>query len=157
MNALATTPAACANVYQQQYQMAQFFQRYYPRDTVGINDIGAVSWFASSHIFDIAGLASQDVTELWRRGAMTPQALDAVAARHDVKAVAMYVRVFARIIPPTWQRVGEWRIGNRVGVSEDTVVFFARTPEEAKRLRESLDAYRAQLPAGVEYVRAPRS
>jgi len=153
VNALVMTPAASANVYQQQYQMARFFQRFYPREAVAINDIGAVSWFGTSRVFDIAGLASQEVMELWRHGTMTPQALDAAAARQNVSAVAMYVRVFARIIPPTWQRVGEWRITNRVGVSEDTVVFFARTPADADRLRASLDAYRAQLPAGVEYVR----
>ena len=155
ISAVATTPAASANVYQQQFQMAHFFQRFYPRDTVAINDIGAVSWLASSRILDIAGLASQDVTELWRQGTMTPQALDAVAARHDVKAVAMYVRVFARVIPPSWRRVGEWRIANRVGVSEDTVVFFARSSDQAGRLRAALDAYRAMLPAQVQYVRVP--
>lgn len=155
LGAAARTPAASANVYEQQYQLGLFFRRFYPNATVGINDIGAVSWLGPTRIFDIGGLASQDVTETWRKGEMSASALEQLARNHDVKAVAMYVTVFRNIIPETWHRVGEWRIPERVSVSEDTVVFFARSSADALELRSALQAFSSALPADVEFRLAP--
>ena len=151
LGAAAKTPAASANVYEQQYQLGLFFRRFYPDATIGINDIGAVSWLGPSRIFDIAGLASQDVTETWRKGEMTAATLERLARSHDVKAVAMYVTVFHRIVPGSWHPVGEWRIRDRVSVSEDTVVFLARSAEDAAKLQGALEAFSSALPEGVEF------
>ena len=64
----------------------------------------------------------------------------------------MYEKVFAALIPPSWTLVGRWRIENNVGVSEDTVGFFAPTPGDVKRLREALDGFAPQLPPTVRYT-----
>jgi hypothetical protein len=153
LSALAVTSGAMRNVYEQQYQMALFFRDAYPRDAIALNDIGAVSWLAPSPIVDVMGLATSEVADLKRRRQFNRDTLAALVLRHNVKAVAMYERVFAPVIPHSWQLVGEWRIPQNVGVSEDTVGFFAPTPADAARLRLALEGFKTRLPAAVQYRR----
>jgi hypothetical protein len=110
-----------------------------------------VSWLSSSPIVDVYGLATQDVADLKRHHRWNEAALESIVARRGVRAVAMYERVFEPIIPKSWTLLGEWRIQNNVGVSEDTVGFFAPTPADVPRLRAALDDYAAKLPTTVEY------
>ena len=153
LTALSATPLAMRNVFEQQYQLAQFLRRAYPDAAVAVNDIGAVSWFGGSRVVDIVGLATQDVANLKRHRQFDRQALEAVIRTGDVKAVAIYEKVFAPIIPPTWTLVGEWTITNNVAVSESTVGFFAPTEDDVIRLRKALDAYSTSLPKAVVYRR----
>ena len=152
LSALAVTPGAMRNVYEQQYQMARFFSVAYAGDTVALNDIGAVAWLSSSGIVDIYGLATQEVADLKRRGQWNEASLEALVARRHVRAIAIYDRVFAPILPASWTLVGRWQITGNVGVSEDTVGFFVAMPEDAKRLRGALDAFAPELPATVRYT-----
>jgi hypothetical protein len=151
LSAAAVTPGAMRNVFEQQYQMGQFFSEAYPDAAIAVNDIGAVAWLSRSAIVDVYGLATQEVAELKRRRAWNRSQVEALIARRDVRAVAIYEKVFAPLIPPSWTLVGEWRIQQNVGVSEDTVGFFAPAREDAQRLRSALDAYAARLPADVVY------
>ncbi len=153
LSALAVTPGAMRNVYQQQYQMALFFRDAYPMDTIALNDIGAVSWVAPSPIVDVMGLASSQIADLKRHRRFNRETLAAVMLRSNVKAIAMYEKVFAPVIPRSWQLVAEWRIPENVGVSEDTVGFYAPTAADAARLRQALDTFRPRLPLAVEYRR----
>ena len=73
LSALAVTPGAMRNVYQQQYQMALFFRDAYPMDTIALNDIGAVSWVAPSPIVDVMGLASSQIADLKRHRQVQPR------------------------------------------------------------------------------------
>jgi hypothetical protein len=68
----------------------------------------------------------------------------------------MYEKVFEPIIPRSWTLVGEWTIANNVGVSEDTVGFYAPTPADVTRLRGALDAFATALPGTVKYTAGPR-
>ena len=52
-----------------------------------------------------------------------------------------------------WRRtlVGEWTIQGNVAVSEDTVGFFAPSPEDVAALGASLDRFAPELPPSVRY------
>jgi hypothetical protein len=152
LSALATTPGATRNVYEQQYQMGMFFRDAYPAEPIAVNDIGAVGWLSSSPILDIVGLATNDVADLKRHGRLDADALRGLVAAHDARVVAMYKKVFDPIIPRQWTLVGEWTIHRNVAVSEDTVGFYAPRPEDAPRLRTALDEFARRLPPGVRYT-----
>jgi len=150
LSAVAVTPGAMRNVYQQQYQMARFFRDAYPGEAIALNDIGAVSWFAPSRIVDVMGLASPDVALLKRQRRFDRDAIDRLVRQHGVRAIAMYERVFAPIFPSDWRLVGEWKIAGNVAVSEDTVGFFAASEIDAQHLRRALASFTPNLPAGVQ-------
>lgn len=152
LNALATTVTATGNVYEQQVQLGRFFARFYPGRSIAVNDLGAVALLSSSHILDIVGLASQPVADLKRARALDAAALGRLADERGVEAIALYEDVFAPILPAQWIKVGEWTITNNVALSDDTVAFFARTAEDAVRLRTALLAYAPVLPAGVTWT-----
>ena len=118
-----------------------------------MNDIGAVSWVAPSPIVDVVGLATSEIADLKRHRQFNRETLAAVMLRNNVKAIAMYEKVFAPVIPRSWQLVAEWRIPQNVGVSEDTVGFYAPTAADAARLRQALETFGPKLPPAVEYRR----
>jgi hypothetical protein len=151
LTALATTPAAAVNVYEQQIQLGRFFAHAYPGRAIAVNDIGAVAWLSTSRILDIVGLASQPVADLKRQRALDAAALARLADERGVEAIAIYEEVFTPILPAAWVKVGEWRITGRVAVSGDTVAFFGRTAPDAVRLRAELEAFAASLPPGVTW------
>src|SRR5690606_13296949 len=59
---------ASKNIYEQQYQMARFVQKYYPKASICANDIGAMCFFSDIKLFDMFGLASKDVINLRIKG-----------------------------------------------------------------------------------------
>ena len=156
LSAVAVTPGAMRNVFEQQYQMGLFFRGAYPGDPIAVNDIGAVGWLSPSPIVDIVGLATKEVADLKRHRRFDGPALERLIAVRGVRAVAMYEKVFEPIIPRSWTLVGEWTIANNVGVSEDTVGFYAPTPADVTRLRGALDAFATALPGTVKYTAGPR-
>jgi hypothetical protein len=153
LSALSATPLAMRNLFEQQYQLARLLRQAYPDTAVAVNDIGAVSWLGTSRVIDIVGLATQDVANLKRHRRFDRRALETLVRSSDVKVVAIYEKVFAPLIPPTWILVGEWTISNNVAVSENTVGFFAPTDDDAIRLRKALDDYATSLPPAVVYRR----
>jgi hypothetical protein len=155
LSAATETPTAMGNVFEQQYQMGLFFRDNYAGTPIAINDIGAVGWMSSSPILDVYGLATQEVADKKRHGAWTAEALEALASDRGVRAVAVYERVLAPLIPSTWILVGEWRIPDNVAVSEDTVGFYAPTAVDVPRLRSALDGFVSRLPSPVTYSPGP--
>lgn len=149
LGALAATPKAVGNVYEQQVQLGRFFAKYYAGRPVAVNDLGAVAWIAPSPILDIVGLASQEVGDLKRRGSLTAAALEQLADARGVEVAAVYEDVFASILPKRWVKVGEWKIEGNVAVSGDTVAFFATEALDAERLRRSLASFQGELPPGI--------
>ena len=154
MTGLGDAPGAVGNVFEQQYQMGLFFRDAYPATPIAVNDIGAVAWLSTSPIVDVYGLATQDVADMKRHGRWNAAALESLAGQRGVRAVAIYERVLAPLIPRSWTLVGEWQIRNNVAVSEDTVGFYSPTPADVARLQQALDAFAPRLPASVAYRRA---
>jgi hypothetical protein len=155
LGALAVTPGAVQNVYEQQVQLGRFIATHYAGRPVAVNDLGAVAWLSSSPILDVVGLATQEVADLKRHGTLDAAALERLASTRDIELVAVYESVFAPILPPGWVKVGEWTIDNNVGVSGDTVAFFAPDADKAAALLRALDSFSRQLPRGVLW--APRT
>ena len=147
LQSLAVTPRATKNVFEQQVQLGRFFSRHYPGRPIAVNDIGAIAWLSSSRILDIVGLASQPVADLKRRKALDAAEMDRLTK--EVDAIAIYANIFEPIVPGSWVKVGEWTITDVVGVSGETVTFFAPDAPRAARLDAALRDDASELPPGV--------
>ncbi len=144
--ALAKTPQASTNIFEQQYQMGLFLREFYPGKAVAARDIGAINYLADIDCLDIWGLTSMEVARAKRGEYYSPHTVHEIAKAMDVKIGIVYDEWF---IPPSWINVGEWTISNNVACGDDRVVFYAVDPLEMDRLADNLRAFSSRLPKGV--------
>ena len=149
VQAAVETPRACRNVYEQQYQMGLFLARHFPGATVMANDVGAVSYLADVHLVDLYGLATRETAAARRAGRLDRPFLEDLSARVRPEVVVVYRSWFADAIPASWIEVGTWRASEKVVVADRTVSFLAPDEPAARRLRDALASFQAELPPRV--------
>lgn len=151
--ALMILPAGIDNIYQQQYQMGRFLQRYYAGETVAVNDIGAVSYLGEVRTLDIWGLANKEVARARQGDYYDSNWIAALAAAEQTTIAILYADWFESKkiegVPAHWKSAGEWRIANRVVSGGDTVTFYAVEPSAWQPLVANLQAFASRLPDGV--------
>ena len=152
IEAIARTPDASQNIYEQQFQMARFVRDHLTDKNVALNDIGAVSFFSQSRVVDLAGLATLDVAELRRRKAFDTAMIDQVTRSHDVDVALLYPEYFkgTTALPAHWIEVQRWHIENRASAAFDVVGIYAATTEAVEPLAGRLNNFTASLPATVQ-------
>jgi hypothetical protein len=151
--AVAGFQIAAYNVFEQQYQMAGFLNRYYNGASIAANDVGAINYVNDLHCLDLVGLCNRNVFGLKRRRAFDTQAMDALTAAAHVRVALVYPTWFdgkaGPAIPANWTPVGEWHVTDNGFLGGDTVTFYAVQPAETEYLAWSLRDFSSRLPAGV--------
>lgn len=144
------------DIHAQQYQMAQFLGRFYGHQTIGLNDIGMVSWAGKNRVLDFWGLADNEIASMRMKSELTPDQMRRLAADRGVEVVAIYSHWFLREkgLPEQWQLVGRWQILSEIqtNAASNAVDFFATSPAAAETLRANLQAFSQQLPAHVKVI-----
>ncbi|MDB9311794.1 hypothetical protein PN462_01675 [Spirulina sp. CS-785/01] len=146
-NAFTQSLQATTNIYEQQYQMGQFVQKYYQGEAIVAHDIGAISYLGNPQLLDVAGLGTNEITGLIINQKMTDKILQQLAQKHNSKIAVIYE---SNIIPSQWEKVGEWQITNNVIALRDTVIFYAVDPQETQKLITNLQDYSQHLPDTVQ-------
>ncbi len=145
---------ATSNIYGQQYQMGLFLKKYYSNQIVAVNDIGAVSFLADIHCFDVWGLVTKEIGDLKLNKNFTPENIARVTQQSGAGIAVVYDQ-FIRLAefegnrPKKWTKVGQWRIPHNVACARDTVSFFALKESEAPWLIQNLREFVPQLPPEV--------
>ncbi|MEP6466681.1 MAG: hypothetical protein ABJB05_10270, partial [Parafilimonas sp.] len=140
---------ACINIYEQQYQMANFVNAYYNTDTIAVNDIGAVSFFNKSRVIDLWGLANMQVAKAKKDNYDTPAFLDSLTNSDHVNIAIVYDSWFDSSLLRNWQKVATWQIQNNVICGDATVSFYALKPENETSLKTNLAAFQKALPKDI--------
>lgn len=122
--------------YLEQYQTAQFLQRYYPRDAVIVNDLGAVTYYTEARILDLVGLGDIEPLRIMRRSAYTSRDVVAWTAPYQpsIAIVSLNWSVVRPLIPPEWVRVAIVE----VPPNRHPVGYYAVDPKQAWTLRGSV-------------------
>jgi hypothetical protein len=151
--AAMTTPRASREIYEQQYQMAQFLAAYYKEGSVAANDIGAITFFTSIRCLDLTGLANRAIGRRSYHGIYTTADMEAEAQRMGTQIAVVYDEWFGRGVlpklPAAWRRVGAWRTPDPVVLGSDEVSFYAVAPGEADELERRLREFSPRLPQRV--------
>jgi hypothetical protein len=149
--ALYDTPIAMKNSYDQQCQMAAFVQRYYRGSTVGVNDIGAVSFLAQAHVIDLWGLAHHTIYKARLAGQFDTKLLQRVCDEEKVQMAMVYDEWFVGNLglPPNWRRVGFLRIENNLVCASGVVSFYAVNAAAAAKMTREFREFAACVPADV--------
>jgi hypothetical protein len=145
---LFTTPIACNNIYQQQYQMHRFLSEYWDAPAA-VNDLGWTSYRNDRYVLDLYGLGNlQQVIEAKRDGG---DWMTRLARQHDVSFAMIYPRLVGE--PPAgWIPLGELHLGRTNYSAFDPMVsFFALDAATADRARRLLPEFQKTLPVGVRF------
>ena len=164
---MRATPRAMADIYHQQYQMAEFFRTYYPHGHIAVNDVGAISYYSDPYLTDLVGLGSTEI--LRARLATLPRgdldydfpqndAAQAVVRKNHIEVVAVYDDWFGfrqDHIPPGWIRVGAWRVPERTVLGGYVVSFYGVGSDNAVRLKSNLAEFHGRLPQEIARLALP--
>ena len=145
------TPQATTNIYEQQYQMGLFLNKFFQGESVAANDIGAINYLSDIKCLDLWGLGSLEVAKLIIHGKYDTQEIYDLARQKKVKIAVVYDHWFKAYggLPPAWIKVGEWKISNNVICGGDIVSFYAVSPFEADTLSKDLKIFSSYLPKDV--------
>ena len=151
VNALRQTPQAAVNIFQQPYQAGLFLGEFYGGRRAAVNDIGAVGYLSDATMLDIWGLGTAEIAQLKRRGALTSDAIAAMADRLEVEIAIVYPGLLGEIggVPAHWQLAGEWRVPDNVVLGASAVAFYAVKPGAHGALVANLAKFSNRLPAAV--------
>jgi len=151
------TPTACHNIYNQQYQVAHFIKGCYEGQSVALNDIGAVSYFADISLLDLGGLANVEVARAMIQHKLGPIEIERFAVDYGTKVAVLYPNWFDGSrngpLPQAWILVAQWNVPNHWMLGGDAVVFYAVDPLEAPRLEGCLENYEPSLPSQVRVTK----
>lgn len=139
---------AAISIYDQQVQMGQFVHRYYDQDPVALNDIGAVSYFSHGYNLDLWGLGDVAIARSRRKRKDTPDLLDSLSRRRQVKVAIVFQQAFP-VLLQRWKKIASWTIPYNNASYDNSVFFYAVDTADAPRLANSLKQFQPSLPSGV--------
>jgi hypothetical protein len=149
--ATSQVPLAANNVYEQQFQMHTFIDRYY-RGPVAVNDIGLVTYRNPWFVIDLGGLGSEKGRKLSATRA-SADAYQAFVAANQVHLVMIYDEWFAGRIPASWKKVATISLSHLpISAARSNVHFYVTDSATEAAVRQELAAFRATLPASVKFT-----
>jgi hypothetical protein len=149
VTALDKTTQACINIYDQQYQMALFTNKFYNSSTVALNDIGAVGYFTGAKIVDMWGLASPEVAKSKKQRYWTGPFLNSLVKAENVQFSIIYDSWFPDSLGKNWSKAATWKIQNNIICGDSIVSFYSIDPTQKPLLQQRLRTFQGQLPASV--------
>jgi len=150
---LFTTPIACNNIYQQQYQMHRFLTEYW-RAPAAVNDLGWTSYRNDSYVLDLYGLADREA--VLRARQQSSDWMDVLSRQRGVGLAMIYPRLLGSV-PSGWTALGELSVGRtNYSLFDPTVSFYAVDSAAAARARPLLVEFEPTLPAGARFLNAAR-
>lgn len=144
-------PFGSRGIYEQQFQVARFLRQNYSGTTVAANDVGTVDYQGGVRTLDLFGLTSLPVARMKLDGTFSSAAMAELAEKAHVRVAVVYENWFVQYggIPAAWIKVAEWSVPYSLVCGATRISFFAVNPAEQGRLRESLTAFRKEMPSWV--------
>lgn len=159
--AFSKMPPYVNAVYSQQVQMGRFVAENFPRSSVALNDVGAVSFMSDVHDVDLVGLANRMVFDDKRAKTYTTAAVAQITTQEKVQFAIVYDSWFTGAVhgpfdgpplPRDWRRIARWKLPRREQLGGDTVSFYAVQAGADPLLRQKLEDFRRTLPSNVTVI-----
>ncbi len=143
------TNKAMRNIHDQQIQLATFIKQYYPGTAVAVNDIGAIALLSNVYVFDVIGLANEDL--LKNRNNLSAALFDSLTKKKNVQIAMVYEAWLGDRIPASWVKVGDWTLtDNYICGSPKVSIFAVDTSSNFKEtMIRNLKLFGKQMPSGV--------
>ena len=95
------------------------------------------------------GLGSVEVVRARRHDVWTREWISREAQKRGVAVAMIYTSWLEDKLPETWVAVGTWQIQDNLICGDDTVTFYAPTPDRVPELAANLRDFSEQLPPTV--------
>jgi len=150
--AMRDVPTAMINVYQMQFQMSQFVNKYYDKNTIALNDIGAVNYYCDIKCVDLWGLANKEVSDYRRRQMYDTKKVFEINKRSNTSIAIIFEAWYDKYggVPSDWLLAGKWTIPNNITCGADSVTFYATDSINYVKLTNSLKMFSKELPLQVK-------
>lgn len=168
---MKAAPLETRRIFEQQYQMAKFLDRYYRDRVVAANDIGAINYYADIDTVDLWGLGDNEVArrriDIRKEDYQIESGSDTkkdtfVLRREDIEGITrergtdialVYDDIYKvdgeSRLPDDWILVGRWLCYRYERDYWDKVSFYAVDTDRAGELAQSLRRFSPDLPANV--------
>ncbi|MCR4399733.1 MAG: hypothetical protein NUV35_02460, partial [Syntrophomonadaceae bacterium] len=150
--ALQETPLAMQDRLYEHIAPARFVARYYNRDAIVANDIGALTYYTDARVLDAYGLGSREPVVFRRENdGYGPNDLAGWASDESARLAILQVQ-WSEIgprIPPSWIQIGEWVIPRNVVFGDLRVGIFALNEAESALLMHHLQEFAPEVPQQV--------
>ncbi|MEI8349274.1 MAG: hypothetical protein WCI77_03880 [Candidatus Omnitrophota bacterium] len=143
---------ATHNIYEQQYQMGLFLNKFYQGESIAANDVGIINYLTDIRTLDLYGLISIEVIDAKLHRKYNTAMIRALVAQRKVKIVIVgdHWSIPRGGIPQEWVKVGQWKIPNNIACGNDTVSFYAVDLLEKDNLIKRLKLFSSSLPKDVQ-------
>jgi hypothetical protein len=134
------------STYKVLYTAGDFLHRYYNKDAVALECLGAMSYFSDGRKMDVVGLGDIAVARRLKENSYTINFLDSLSKKENVQIAAGTPISTPRALLQRWTRVGTWYLP--VVEGGGYISFYAVNPERATELKRNLVEYQKYLPEG---------
>ncbi|MEO5996777.1 MAG: hypothetical protein ABIN89_08595 [Chitinophagaceae bacterium] len=155
VNALRNFVRSTYNIYEQQYQMGVFMKKYYDRQTIAANDIGAMSFMTDMDIIDLWGLGNNEVTIARKGGYWNSSFLQLLVTRKKASIAVIYESWFNKELTGNWKKIGTWEVSYSFMLGDTKVSFYVIDPKASatiSQLKTDLIAFTSELPKDIKVV-----
>ncbi|MEN4762863.1 hypothetical protein ABEG63_21255 [Chryseobacterium sp. C39-AII1] len=133
------------NIYEQQVQSAKFLHTYYNDSKIVANDIGAISYFTNIHLFDIAGLGSQEMIKFNEKVKNSDEDygkyIGDFSKKNNFKIAIVYEEWLRGFVPKDWQKVAVLSVANNDIVSQTRVTIFCIDSKMKESLQNNIKTF----------------
>lgn len=153
VQAIVAIPAAVADRYRKHWFAAELIRRSFNGSVVVLNDIGLASFQTRARILDLYGLGSEEPNRYRHssRGYGPEQVAEWVGrAGGEIAILEAGWPFVARLVPPEWTLVAEWKFPRDVVFHDDRIEFYAISRGLAPSLADSLARIDRDLPPEIE-------
>jgi hypothetical protein len=105
---------------------------------------------ANAKIIDLWGLGNNEVTIARKGGYWNSTFLQSTVTKNNATIAVVYESWFDKELTGQWKKAGTWEVSYSFMLGDTKVTFYAIDPGEVVKLRENLEAFRAELPKDIK-------
>ena len=145
------------NIYEQQLQSAKFLHQYYNQSKIVANDIGAITYYTDIHLFDIAGLASEEMIPFNENKAVFDDKFEIFLTKFSHKnkydLAVVYDAWLGGHVPESWKKVATLKIKNKITVAQNEVAIYCINIEKLNLLKKNVHDFKWNKNIKVEIIK----
>lgn len=131
---------------------SSFVKRYYDRDVIMANDIGALCYLTDARVLDMYGLGNLEPAVMRAEpGGYTREDVRDWAEREGVRIAILQLgwSVIKERIPTEWVKVGVWEVPRNIVFGDTEVGWYAVNEAEAEVLAAHLKEFASEVPEEI--------